>query len=244
MKKGFLAAILMAMLAFIPLALLQSGCSSSPAAPGNPTPTPTSVFIWSYPEVYRNITDGPTTTLWAILQVEVSGAPSTSVAVTLSSAAGSVSLGYSALVTHGGNVFANYQALNNFTYTPGQPYTLTSTASGQTATSSATAPGNISTLVDANGAITQASWTVEGNADYVSVSEINPVNTQTYTTYGVGLDSVSPAAIPVTAYTETSTYVYTTTAHVENKYSSMASVSIAYGGFQIWDEYDHSVTFP
>ncbi|HUO58654.1 MAG TPA: hypothetical protein VMV05_10815 [bacterium] len=232
-------------LALSPLALLGPGCGSSPATPANPTatPTPTPAIVWSYPEVYRAVNDGPVTSIWAIVQLTVNGQGITTAACTLSGSFGAQAMTYGGPAVHGGVTFAGYQTYNTFTYTPGQPYTITTSVPGATASAAITLPGGISTLADANGAITVGSWSVEGNDDHVAVNQTLPsFSGSLFNTANSG-DATSPVTITPSPYVNTTGNAYETIVQAENYFSSAAGVSIAYGGFQAWDVLYHTVSY-
>jgi hypothetical protein len=122
--------------------------------------------------------------------------PETTDTVVLTTPGGPQTLAYA--TTSGGYAIYDYFSFAGG-YVPGQNYQLTVTTSIGTATSSLlTAPGNIT--LDPSGNF--ASWTVEGNADSLTVANQTPVTTYNSTS-AVGPDIDSFFNIPAGAYPTT-----------------------------------------
>ena len=195
MQKPKVLFFVLLFLGALALSLAQSGCSSTPASPAaGPTPTPTVDIVWAYPSISSagGVQD-------AFVQLRVNGSAVTNAAVTLSGTfSGSpVAMPFSSYVTHGSTQYASYEN-TTFTYQLGAVYTLSTTAMGKTASSSVTAPGGISLLVDAaNGnAVTYVSWTNEGALDHVYIYENSPTGGYTYDTAASTTNINSPLSLP------------------------------------------------
>jgi len=166
---------------------------------------PAGVFIQSIAAVYDF--DG---TVYGIRQAELSvnGVAETTAGITMTGPTQTLPLasGGTTLIPCGGNTGLYGPDVTVWSYQPGQVYTYQATTSGGTVTASVTAPGIISVAADG----TQVSWTVEGTADWVQVTDMsNHILWQTPC-----CDAVSPVMIPSSAYPATGMYyVY---AQVEN----------------------------
>lgn len=216
-----------------------TGCGSSPAGPA-----PVSI-VWAYPTISHYLGGQ-----FAFVQLRVDNQPLTNAAVTLSGTftGAPVVLPYSNYVTHGSVVYANYET-TTFTYEPNKVYTLSTKAKGKTASGSVTAPGGISVLTNAGGAVTQASWTYDGSADNVDVYENSPTSQATFNTLNSVSDATSPVAIPdnggSNAYPDGSGSSYSTTTVVKNVTTTISGGTLRSGSTLYADDYLISnVTLP
>ena len=192
-----------------PTLMVSLTATPSPTLTLSPTPTMTSTMTstmtWVYtatptttPHVTPVVTIPPTGILFqayvslnatTYLQLWLNGVPDDTAAVTLASPVGPVHYHNS-----GSGI---YYPDSTITYIPGQSYTLTAITSGGTATATLIAPGGNMT-VSPDGST--ATWDVEGNEDWIKVTQAGGPYLGTYRSYDFTTDMDSPAAIPSSAY--------------------------------------------
>ncbi len=201
------------------------------------TATPTSSIDWETAAISRGSVSAQ-----AYVYLAVNSTADLTAAVTLS---GSFSGSPVALITDGndypisGKDYALYEA-TGFSYQPGQSYTITTVTSAGTATATLTAPGNITFApLDTHGAVTQISWSVAGDYNYVSVQELTPSSQ-----YNLNLnwDATSPVVISGSVYSggSASTYdVYAETISQTYEVTGATASSL----FQIYENTSKSVTW-
>ncbi len=169
--------------------------SATPTTTPHMTPTisvPGSGIFWGPAE----IGSFPGVTGW--LSLAVNGSPESTAGVTLTTPSGNVPFTYSGV----NGSMAAYSPASSFTYIPGGTYTMTTVTSIGTATASLVAPGPVSIAPDGS----QASWTYEGNEDYVTVQELFSPYNFTLQTYNLTSDVDSPYSIPASAYPASGNY--------------------------------------
>ncbi|HTC22338.1 MAG TPA: hypothetical protein VK859_15900 [bacterium] len=167
------------------LALLAVSCGSktpSGATPGS--------FSWNGPLILSTIENGI-----AIAEIATSSGPVTNAAVTLSYSGGPAGFTYiystSYPVTYSGGVtsldLAYYDS--SFTYTAGQPYTITAAFGGNTYSASTTAVGT--PAFSTSGSNLVCTWVGGGNENVIRDEEsVSPYTTKTF-----GPNLSSPATI-------------------------------------------------
>jgi DNA-binding beta-propeller fold protein YncE len=195
------------------LITIWAGCSSkngSPTTPGsgngNPAPTPTlglnytpvptftcpSTGICASFNIERS--SGQVSSLTLNGTVALNGAPVSNASVTLITPSGNVGVTFYSTDCVGGSCSDIYSYGGAWTYSPGGVYTLQVAAGGVSASAPVTVPGGITNA--ANGS--QASWTVEGNRDYVEVTDFGSY--EFLSGFPLSSDANSPVNIPVSIY--------------------------------------------
>lgn len=167
---------------FLFVALLTISCG-----PSSPTSSGSVAFSWSGPIILSAIESISAGTEIAFTEIATSSGPVTNAAVTLSYSGAAVPLSYQAStsypVTYSGSVTVlslAYYTNSSFTYTAGQPYTITAAFGGSTYSAYTTAvgipvfsPGGSSNLV--------CTWTGGGNEDAITAMEtISPYTTKIF----------------------------------------------------------------
>jgi len=176
---------------FIPLlfvSLLVISCGSS-------TPTGSSGsggFSWNGPLILSTIENGS-----AFTEIATSTGPVTNAAVTLSYSGSPAVLTYSTSasypVTASGSVTLLSLALYNsssFTYTAGQPYTITAVFGGNTYSATTTAVGTPVFSTSSSNLV--CTWAGGGNENVITAEQ----NISPYTTKTFGPNLTSPYSIP------------------------------------------------
>jgi hypothetical protein len=170
-------------------ALIMTGCpgNNSPSSPSNGGGNNTSVLSIQSCNVEQDYA-GALISYQIEVSLQLSGQPVTTAAVTVSSAGAgtTISVPYFGPVTNG-TVSSRYYTTAAFTYTAGQTYVLSATASGQSASVTLAAPGgSLAALQDSNGAVTQFSDGLAGNTNQVVVRVVSPVTITYNTAFGTG----------------------------------------------------------
>lgn len=217
-------------------------------ATSTPTPTATSTFTatstatpavyWYQAYLQRYQYGGNPIGQTAFLGLQVNGAPlaTANVVLTGSNIPTPVTFTYGGNASQGSVTYAGYGANSGWTYQQGQTYTLTTIAMGVTATATLQAPGPLTLLADGTGAVTEATWTVDGNND-----SILAIENGTTSTYSVG-DVDAPYPIPVaTAYPNSGGVTYEVQVHNEN--ATTGSIAHTVPGSLFWIEDFRDTTF-
>ena len=246
MKKQSILLALFLLLVVLPLALTQNGCTSSPASPAAPTPTPTTVvtFNWAGGGTYVYNTNG-TPYYQAYARIRANGVTITTAAVTLTDGTTSWPMAYTTYTILSGPVtYSEYDTTTFANYTPGKTYKITATVLGQSSAVSGVAPGGQTLYIDAsNSAVTETTWTNSGTNDEVYVREFSPTAQFPYSASG-GL--VSPLTTFGGAYPDTGTGA-SYAVHMINDTHATAIANGTFDGGTYYDLYEESsqgVTFP
>lgn len=204
---NFVARVYFTLLLFIiPILLGIPACKKSstltPPITVDPTPThtPTPVVCWYNSEISR-VNDVGAVSHVVFLIISVNGIPETSASVTFIPPEGAISVPYNSIVHLGGTNYASYSySGGGWTYQPGGQYILeTYTTGGRTAVT-VTAPGGITHQSDG----LLSSWLYEGFNDTILVWYGS--SNVTYSSTSYVSDLISPASIPVSAYSAPGTY--------------------------------------
>jgi hypothetical protein len=159
--------------------------------------------------------------------------------MTDSTAVTSWSLPYSAPITAGGQVYANYLNTTTVSYNAGDTYLLTTTDLGQTASCGITLPGGINYLTDAYGGITQV-YCYGGSTREIAVGETSPSSLLTYEVFPT---TASPFSVPVTAYNENTGYDYEVDVYNMNSVTSIPNISLNGTYFYAEQYYIETINF-
>ncbi len=162
---------------FLFVALLTISCGTS-----SPTSSSSGGFSWNGPIVLSAIESISSGTETALTEIGTSTGPVTNAAVTLSYSGGSVPLSYQASgsypVTYSGSVTVlslAYYTNTSFTYTAGQPYTITAVFGGNTYSANTTAVSI--PVFSTSGSNLVCTWTGGGNEDVITATEIGSPHT-------------------------------------------------------------------
>jgi hypothetical protein len=176
---------------FLFVALLTISCGSS-----SPTSSGSGSFSWSGPIILTDIEATGSTAGLAFTEIGTSNGPVTNAAVTLSFSGGSVGLSYltssSYPVTYSGSVTVlslAYYSNSSFTYTAGQPYTITAAFGGSTYSANTTAVSLPVFSTSSSNLV--CNWTGGGNVNVITAME----NISPYTTKTFGPNVTSPYTI-------------------------------------------------
>lgn len=210
-------------------ALFLPGCSgeNNPASsqgnnfPSGSSPTsPSSISFGGLVNRAISISSSPTTADSVNFYLQVNGAPMSQANVYFSGTniPAAIQVPYNSLIpgpttTSGPTTLAYYLLNSGWAYQAGATYAVTCVAKGVTAWSSLEAPGDITDLKNAAGAVTQTHWTYPGSNDFVFVFNPN---------YGIITFSDSlvapPISIPTTiAYPYSGGVTYQVTTWVANE---------------------------
>jgi hypothetical protein len=167
-------------LLLVSLLVISCGSKSSPTSSGG--------FTWNGPLILTGISNGS-----AFTEIATSTGPVINAAVTLTYSGTPAVLTYqtsaSYPVTASGSVTLlslAYYLNNSFTYTAGQPYTITAVFGGSTYSAYTTAVGNINFSAPSGSSMT-CSWAGGGNENVVDVDESSP--SSSVSVYGPNVSS-------------------------------------------------------
>ena len=159
-------------LLLISLLIISCGSKSPTSASGG--------FSWNGPLILSGITNTGGSNGSAFTEIATSTGPVTNAAVTLTYSGTPAVLTYqlstSYPVTASGSVTIlslAYYTYSSFTYTAGQPYTITAAFGGSTYSANTTAVGNINFSAPSGSSLT-CSWTGGGNENVIDVDESSP----------------------------------------------------------------------
>jgi hypothetical protein len=200
------------------------------------TSTPTPAIYWSQCVVSRDNFIG-SINIYSMLLLAVDNQPVTNALVILTSPAlsGPTTLNY--LLTSAGT--AEYLVNTGLVYAPGQPYTMTCSYGGATASAALTAPGGITHSLDGTGAVTLSSWSASGNLAGVYVNQQSPF-LQTFNVSGV---LSSPITIdPAVAYPNSGGYSYEVVTYVQDWSNTVVNGAVPGSSYGIQDQAEVFVT--
>ena len=217
------------------LLVFQVSCTtkSSPTGPVAGAVT----FTWAAPFVLE-VNGFP----FAEVNLEVNGSPYTGAAVSLSAlGGGSVPLTYDSRVSLKGRAYSDYDT-DNFTYSPGDTYVLSSNVLGTVASVTLVAPGPVAwQTATTGGAITLVTATTQGNFSFLAIQNSNG---DAYTLERKNFSFPVTIHPPISATYPAGVSFFSMDVGAGDTVSSISNATLPYGAVSIYQEKEAGVSIP